>query len=938
MTARYGFGVAGHEPGPVLLERDGERAELDAALAAAASGRGVVVLVEGAPGIGKTQLLDHVAAAAARLGVLASRARAHELEQQVPYAVVRGLLEPALAGSGAAPAGTAATGARVMGAAAGASVGAEEASGVVHGLYELTAALAARAPRALLVDDAHWADAASSRFLIYLARRAAALPVALILAVRGGEAPELVARLLDAAPVRRVCPAALSADAVGIVLRERLGREVGAALRDACLRATGGTPLLVVELARALAAAPPEDDAAAVRRVGRLAPEAVTRSVSLRLAAVSEAARRLARATAILGDETRLADASALAGLAEEGAAAAAGELAAVALLDDAVPLAWCHPLLRVAALAGVPAAERTALHLRAARVLDARGADVGLVAAQLLAAEATGEAWATRVLRRAAADARSRGAPEVAASLLRHALAERSGDAGLRLELARAEIAAGEPAGAVRMRELLREEDEPAGRARLALELGDALMSKHEHREAAAILEDALRGDPGEELSLQLLAVLAVCERYAPGPGDSDAQGRLAATVAGLGGRTPGERYALAVDALNRPHATAAELAAAARVVQRAWPDGLLPRAALGGAAVNLIYAYALEEAEAWLARIFDELRELGLPVAWMQASSILGSCLRLRGALPAAEQRLREAYATGAAMGPGYNRIAGAELAMVLVEAGRVEEAVQLLAVCDPPGPVPERMLDNVRLLARARVAEAERRDEEAITDLLELGRRLRGWGLERPVPPWRSTSARLLAARGEGVHARTLAAEELAAARGWGGREVLGIALRGTALVAEPVDLAALEASVGALDAGVARLELARSLVELGAARRRGRRRSDAREPLERGMELAHRCGAAGLAERARTELRASGARPRRLVRTGADALTPSERRVAELAAAGRANREIAAELYVTLATVETHLRHVFQKLGVHARTELRDALAEKITVAP
>ena len=530
------------------------------------------------------------------------------------------------------------------------------------------------------------------------------------------------------------------------------------------------------------------------------------------------------------------------------------------------------------------------------------------------------------------------RGAPDVAATLLRHALAERSGDAGLRLELARAEIAAGEPAGAVRMHELLRDEADPPSRARLALELGDALMSKNEHREAAAILRDALRGDPDEEVALQVLAMLAVCERYAPGPEDSDAQGRLAATVAGLAGATPGERYALAVDALNRPRDTAAELAAAARVVQRAWPDGLLPRAALGGAAVNLIHAYALDEAEAWLALIFDELRELGLPVAWMQASSILGSCLRLRGALPAAEQRLREAYATATEMELGYDRTVGAELAMVLVEAGRVEEAAALLAACDPPEPVPERMLDNVRLLARARLAEAEHRDEEAIAGFLELGRRLRGWGLERPVPPWRSTAARLLAARGEGDHGRRLAAEELVAARAWGGCEVLGIALRGTALVADPVDLAALEASVAALDAGVARLELARSLVELGAARRRARRRSDAREPLERGMELAHRCGAAGLAERARTELRATGARPRRLVRTGADALTPSERRVAELAAAGRTNREIAAELYVTNATVETHLRHAFQKLDVHARTELHDALAEKITVAP
>ncbi|HEV2776661.1 MAG TPA: ATP-binding protein, partial [Solirubrobacteraceae bacterium] len=552
--------MAGEAPPSGMLERETERAELHAALVRAAGGRGSVVVVEGPPGIGKTRLLHDAAAAAARLGVVVSSARAHELEQRVPYGVVRGLLEPALAGPGAALKGAGAAGARVLGAAAGEPGGADEAGGVVHGLYSLTATLAARAPRALLVDDAHWADAASVRFLLYLARRVEALPLALVVGVRGGEAPELVARLLDAAPVRRVQPATLSADAVGYVLRERLGREAGPQLRDACLAATGGTPLLVVELARALAAAPAADDVAAVRQVAGLAPEAVTRSVTLRLAAVSEAARRLARATAIFGDAARLPDAAALADLEEEDAAAAAAELAAAALLADAVPLAWRHPLLRVAALAGVPAAERTALHLRAARVLDARGADVGLVAAQLLAAEAKGDEWSARVLRRAAADARRRGAPDVAVTLLRHVLAARSADPGLRLELARAEIAAGDSAGAVRMREVLRDETDPAGRAQLALELADALASQQEHRQGAAILRDALRRDPGQELALQVLAMLAVCERYAPGPDASGAEGRLTAAVAGLAGATPAERYALAIDALNRPHATAAE------------------------------------------------------------------------------------------------------------------------------------------------------------------------------------------------------------------------------------------------------------------------------------------------------------------------------------------------------------------------------------------
>ena len=126
-----------------------------------------------------------------------------------------------------------------------------------------------------------------------------------------------------------------------------------------------------------------------------------------------------------------------------------------------------------------------------------------------------------------------------------------------------------------------------------------------------------------------------------------------------GWRGRTPGERYALAVDAIIRPRGTAAESAAAARLVQRAWPDGLLPRGALGGAAVNLINAYALDDAEAWLERIFGESRELGLPVARLQASTILGSCLRLRGALPAAER----AAARGLRRGRRHGARSGAD-----------------------------------------------------------------------------------------------------------------------------------------------------------------------------------------------------------------------------------------------------------------------------------
>jgi ATP/maltotriose-dependent transcriptional regulator MalT len=124
--------------------------------------------------------------------------------------------------------------------------------------------------------------------------------------------------------------------------------------------------------------------------------------------------------------------------------------------------------------------------------------------------------------------------------------------------------------------------------------------------------------------------------------------------------------------------------------------------------------------------------------------------------------------------------------------------------------------------------------------------------------------------------------------------------------------------------------ARLEQARTLVELGAALRRANQRTAARGPLRTGLDLAYRCGATRLAQRTREELLAAGARPRREALTGLEALTVSERRVAELAAAGMSNPEIAQALFVTLNTVEGHLRHAYQKLSIGSRGQLPAAL--------
>ena len=148
----------------------------------------------------------------------------------------------------------------------------------------------------------------------------------------------------------------------------------------------------------------------------------------------------------------------------------------------------------------------------------------------------------------------------------------------------------------------------------------------------------------------------------------------------------------------------------------------------------------------------------------------------------------------------------------------------------------------------------------------------------------------------------------------------------ALSAAAVTTQAAPLELLREAVRVLERSQARLEHSRGLIELGGALRRANRRSEAREQLSGGLELAQRCGARALAERAGEELEATGERSRRFVRSGIDALTPSERRIAQRAAEGHSNREIAQALFVTQKTVEMHLSNAYRKLGVRSRGEL------------
>jgi ATP/maltotriose-dependent transcriptional regulator MalT len=230
-----------------------------------------------------------------------------------------------------------------------------------------------------------------------------------------------------------------------------------------------------------------------------------------------------------------------------------------------------------------------------------------------------------------------------------------------------------------------------------------------------------------------------------------------------------------------------------------------------------------------------------------------------------------------------------------------------------------------------ARGALRVAQHRPDEALADLRAAADGWRGLGVTNPaVASWRTAAVVAHRALGQPDEAAALAREQLVLARAGSGPVTLGIALRTCGATGDsPGDLAE---AVRVLEATPARYDLAVALADHGAGLRRSGQRTQAREPLLRALDLAERTGAAGLAAEVRQELLAVGARPRRAALTGPDALTSAERRVAALAANGLSNRQIAEHLFVTQATVETHLRHAFRKLGVTSRGDLSRAMAQ------
>jgi DNA-binding CsgD family transcriptional regulator len=282
-------------------------------------------------------------------------------------------------------------------------------------------------------------------------------------------------------------------------------------------------------------------------------------------------------------------------------------------------------------------------------------------------------------------------------------------------------------------------------------------------------------------------------------------------------------------------------------------------------------------------------------------------------------------------------YRVLNGGVLVKTLVDQGELDAAEQALAPLDSEAESGSITAAVLRL-ARGRLRVEQGRVAEGLEDFLAVGLALTRALITCPsYLPWRSEAALAQLALGEREPAGRLADEELELARAFGAPRALGVAKRAAGVIAGGDHGASLlREAIDAFERGDARLERARALADLGALLRRRNRRTEARELLREALDAAHRSGAKALADEAETELRATGARPRRVVLTGLDSLTASERRIAELASQGLTNREIAQTLFITTRTVEGHLTSVFRKLGVDSRDELAAALASGVPV--
>ena len=872
----------------MLLERRDDLRVGEALLYDAREGRGCLLLVEGPAGIGKSAVIGELRSRAISDGCAVLSARGAELERDFSYGVVRQLLEPALAAatpeerrgllSGAARLAEPAIGELTVGVdpePSSASPSRDPSFAVLHGLYWLTANLAERSPLLVCVDDAHWADAASLRFLAYLAGRLAGMRALLVVGVRRfepGAPAELIAAIAAEQSAHEMRLSPLTAQATDALVRSRLSTQPADGFSAACHRATGGNPQLIRELLAALAAEGIEPTPAGAEHVATLRADRIAGSVLARLGRVGAPAVAAAQAVAVLGREAMLELVARLAGLDPDEAAGTVESLVALEVLAPGEPIAFVHPIVRAAVYADLGVQERGDSHARAARLLAARGAGLDSVAAQIVATPPSDDGWAVSQLRMAARAALASGAPDATVAYLERALEESPSPEDRRdalLDLGRALFMLRDPRRSIhRLLEALELTEDPRRRAEIVDILVAGMLVSRAAAQAVELLHRAIEAlpesecelgvrlesdiDSGSFFSLNAKRCAQRRRRRFTDPDDPRMIAR-AAMIAALYGGTAAEAGRLGRRAVG-----------GGRLLRDGGPDS--PPVWTAGFA--LLYAHRLSEARELADEWIREARRHGSMRAYSLASSLRTRATYWSGELIDAEADARafiEGMPEALALGPAF-------LADTLIDQGKLREAADALALAARADTEVEwSFFYPSLLLTRGMLAIRRGALADGCEILLEAGRVADEWGVRTPGPfQWRAPAAEALSSLGEPGQARELIDAELTQCRRYGSARSMGIALRVAGLLdGGPRGIEQLQEAVRLLETSEARLEHARALIDLGCALRRARRASrgsDAAAGRSRDRARLRRAPACGARARGADRHRGAAAQDR------------------------------------------------------------------------
>jgi DNA-binding CsgD family transcriptional regulator/tetratricopeptide (TPR) repeat protein len=963
----------------LLVGRAQELALLERTLARVEEGRACTAALVGEPGIGKTRLLGELERLAGERGHLVLAGRASELEHDLPYWVFVDALDEALRSLDPdrlerVDQALSAELARILPAFAGLDSGAatvlDERYLAHRAVRELLERLAAARPLVLVLDDLHWADPASIELLSGLLRRPPQAMVLLALALRPRQAPSrLVTALEHAAQAGSLQCLELhplsSAEA-----EELLGRSVKPHVARALYQESGGNPFYLEQLARAMHPDRASDAAAvlgaSVEDGGASSdgepevPPAVTAALAEELGLLSPRARGLLQGAAVVGDPFELELAAAAAAASDADAGQALDELLCLDLVrrtDAPRRFRFRHPLVRRAVHAATHDGWRIRAHARVAGALAARGDSAEAQAHHVAQSARRGDLQAVTLLRDAA-DAAALRAPASAARWYRAAL------------------------------DLLPDGAERQQRVRLLGPLARVLAGMGQLGQSRAALLELLELVPPEDAG-ERVKLIAACAGVEHLMGQhAKAHARLAVALDQLPDQGSADAVALmldlAADAFYRAdYGQMRQWGLRARA--RAAALGHAPLTGAAGAAVSLASAFVgrSDEAEQYrveVAAIVDALSDAELALRLDAASHLVAAELyldRYHDAAVHARRGLEVGRATGQGqLFPQLTQSEGVALAML----GRLEEAAEVFDGAIDAA----RLTDNPQSLAwtlfnrswtallAGDLELALRTGEEALdlvrglddsmispfvtgflgAALLEAGEPARcldllipaagGPGL--PLVPggwnvafqevvtlawlalWRQREAERSAARAETTAAAL--GLKLAASMAYRARAAVTLAA-GNPLAAAETALASAQAA----DAVDAPIEAARARTVAGRALAAAGDRAGAVAELERAAAALDACGAVRYRDQAERALRRLGGRYQRGQRADGDAaacLTRREAEIAKLVQAHKTNREIAAELFLSQKTVETHLRHIFGKLGVSSRVSLARVL--------